>query len=49
MFTASHIPFIISIVLYLISSVWSVGHIIKPDLFNKKSGQMGNGNGLFNP
>lgn len=36
MFTASHIPFIISIVLYLISSVWSVGHIIKPDLFNKK-------------
>ncbi|MCF6148817.1 MAG: cytochrome c biogenesis protein CcsA [Candidatus Kuenenia sp.] len=36
MFTLSHIPFIISIALYLVSSTWSIGHIIKSDIFNKK-------------
>jgi len=36
MITVSHIPFFISIALYLISSVWSIGYIIRPLRFNKK-------------
>lgn len=35
----SHIPFIIAILLYFISSVWSIGHIIKPAFFNKSVGK----------
>src|SRR3970040_710635 len=35
MITLPHIPFIVAIVLYFISSVWSIGYIIKPALFNK--------------
>lgn len=36
MFTLSHIPFIVTIILYFTSSVWSIGHIVKPLFFNKK-------------
>lgn len=36
MITFSQIPFIVVIFLYFISSVWSIGHIIKPAFFNKK-------------
>ena len=36
MITVNHIPFIVTIVLYFISSVWSVGYIVKPEFFNKK-------------
>jgi cytochrome c-type biogenesis protein CcsB len=35
MITITHIPFIITIILYLVSSIWSIGSIIKP-FFNKK-------------
>lgn len=35
----SHIPFFIVIFLYFISSVWSVGYIMKPAFFNKKVGK----------
>lgn len=31
-----HIPFIVTIILYFISSVWSVGYIAKPGIFDKK-------------
>src|SRR3972149_6170544 len=31
-----HIPFIITIILYFTSSIWSIGYIIKPGVFNKK-------------
>src|SRR5574341_1375487 len=34
--TLSHIPFIITIVLYFISSAWSIGYIIRPSFFDKK-------------
>lgn len=37
MITLPHIPFIVAIVLYFISSVWSIGYISKPALFNKKA------------
>ncbi|MBE7444881.1 MAG: cytochrome c biogenesis protein CcsA [Planctomycetia bacterium] len=36
MITLPHIPFIITIVLYSISSIWSIGYIAKPFVFNKK-------------
>lgn len=36
MITIPHIPFIISIILYFVSSVLSIGYIIKPSFFNKK-------------
>ncbi len=32
----THIPFIITILLYFVSSVWSIGSIIKPIFFTKK-------------
>ncbi|MBW7898631.1 Cytochrome c biogenesis protein CcsA [Candidatus Brocadiaceae bacterium B188] len=35
----THIPFIIAILLYFTSSVWSIGHIIKPVFFNKAVGK----------
>lgn len=35
MIKLSHIPFIITIILYLMTSVWAIGHIIKPAVFNK--------------
>ena len=31
-----HIPFIITIILYFTSSIWSIGYIIKPGVFDKK-------------
>ena len=36
MITLPHIPFIVTTVLYFVSSVWSIGYIINPTLFNKK-------------
>ncbi|HHT9112812.1 MAG TPA: cytochrome C assembly family protein [Candidatus Wunengus sp. YC65] len=36
MIQMSHIPFIITIILYFISSVWSIGYIVKPGVFDKK-------------
>ena len=35
----SHIPFFVVILLYFISSVWSIGYIMKPAFFNKKVGK----------
>lgn len=36
MITIPHIPFITVIVLYFVSSVWSIGYIKMPSFFNKK-------------
>ena len=36
MFTLSHIPFIVTIIFYFTSTVWSIGSIIYPHFFNKK-------------
>ena len=36
MFILTHIPFIVTIVLYFTSTVWSIGSIIYPHFFNKK-------------
>ncbi|MDR4508147.1 MAG: cytochrome c biogenesis protein [Candidatus Brocadiaceae bacterium] len=36
MIILAHIPFIIVIILYFISSIWSIGFIVKPHVFNKK-------------
>src|SRR5574337_111350 len=36
MITTPHIRFVISIVRYFISSIWTIGYVIKPILFNKK-------------
>ena len=36
MFKLSHIPFIVTIVLYFTSTVWSIGSIVYPHFFNKK-------------
>ena len=35
----SHIPFFIVILFYFVSSVWSIGYIMKPAFFNKKVGK----------
>ncbi len=39
MITIPHIPFITVIVLYFVSSIWSVGYIKMPSFFNKKVGK----------
>lgn len=36
MITLTHIPFVITIVLYFISSIWSIGCIVHPFVFNNK-------------
>lgn len=42
-----HIPFIITIILYFISSVWSIGSIINPVFFNKKAAKWSMMMGFF--
>ncbi len=36
MVTIPHIPFIIVIILYFVSSIWSIGYIKRPSFFNKR-------------
>src|SRR3990172_11789997 len=47
MIIITHIPFIISIILYFVSSVLFIGYIIKPSFFNKKIAKWTMVMGLF--